>query len=333
MRLWLPLALLAAGVGGAPLPRDAHDPLTPLLREIDEDLASIELMNEHAAEHTRLESLTPTTERAAARPEHPVQPRHSLPRLERERRRGWLAKAWNYMKSKLPKFKNPLRARESIEGLANDKFYWADPELDFDGWDAMYAKNKATWDTAIQGAVTVGRARLAATELVVDEDRTEAVVLKLLASGDDISYLKQEVRTACHAAAGTAIPLAVARAHGSESRAPPQAIVHEHLLIAPAAYEAGGETLDTTGASNVAHAYGAGVCTVVDPTTQEQNDHVRPQPRAVPPMPRAHGRTWRDRRRCWSSRGGIGMQKPRWVLLTPMKTRGRARPWISSSAR
>ena len=219
-----------------------------------------------------------------------------------------------------------------MEGFTNDNFYWADPELGFDGWDAMYAKNKATWDAAIQGAETIGRARLAMTELVIDEERTEDV-LKLLASGNDIGYLTQEVRTACHAAAGTAIPLAVARARGSECRAPPQASVHEVLLTAPAAYAAGGETLDTTGASNVAHAYGAGVCTVIDPTTQEQNDHVRPQPRAAPPMPRAHGRTWRDRRRCWSSRGGIGMQKPRWVLLTPMKTRGRARPWTSSSAR
>ena len=63
-----------------------------------------------------------------------------------------------------------------------------------------------------------------------------------------------------------------ARAHASESRAPPQALVHEYLLIMPAAYEASGDTLDTTGASNVAHAYGAGVC---NPTGEENGDQVR----------------------------------------------------------
>ena len=48
--------------------------------------------------------------------------------------------------------------------------------------------------------------------------------------------------------------------------------MHEYLLIMPAAYEASGDTLDTTGASNVAHAYGAGVC---NPTGEENGDQVR----------------------------------------------------------
>ena len=49
-------------------------------------------------------------------------------------------------------------------------------------------------------------------------------------------------------------------------------MVHKYLLTAPAAYQEVGETLDTTGASNVAHAYGAGVC---NPTGEENGDQVR----------------------------------------------------------
>ncbi len=211
MRRWLPL-LLAAGVGGAPLPRDARDPLTPLLREIDEDLASIELMSEHAAEHARVDSLTSTADRAAARPEHPVQPRHSAPRLERERRVGWadIKKAWEGIKSIFSK--DSTRARASIMSLVDDNGYWVAPDLPFAGWDAMYAKNKDTWDAAIRNPQAKGNARLATTELVIDEKRTKDVVLKLLASGGNLGYLTQEVRTACHSAVGTATPSAVARA-------------------------------------------------------------------------------------------------------------------------
>ena len=209
MRRWL-LALLAAGVGGAPLPRDARDALTPLLREIDEDLASIELMSEHAAEHARVDSLTSTADRAAARPDHPVQPRHSAPRLERERRVGWsgFKKAWEWITSA---WSNRPRARDSILSLVDVKGYWVAPDLPFAGWDAMYAKNKDTWDAAIQDPQAMGKARLAMTELVIDEERTKDVVLKLLEL-DNIGAVTQEVRTARHAAVGTAIPSAVARA-------------------------------------------------------------------------------------------------------------------------
>ena len=52
-------------------------------------------------------------------------------------------------------------------------------------------------------------------------------------------------------------------------------MVHEYLLTAPAAYQAAEQTLDTTGASNVAHAYGAGAC---NPTGEEDGDQVDSYP-------------------------------------------------------